>query len=80
MFSLNLKNELFRDVFDFSGYLLAYIVLVGRANKKRQARAVTLRGDWGGINARSRALRVAKTAMLRRLVYICKVVLDFCFM
>ena len=76
MFSLNLKKELFHDVFDFSGYLLACVVLVGRANK-RQARAVKLRGDWGGINARSRALRVAKTAMLRRLVYICKVVLDF---
>ena len=44
----------------FPVILLACVVLVGRAKKKRQARAVKLRGDWGGINARSRALRVAK--------------------
>ena len=34
------------------------------------------RGDWGGNNDRSRD----KTAMLRRLGYIYKEVLDFCFM
>ena len=34
------------------------------------------RGDWGGSNDRSRD----KTAMLRRLGYIYKEVLDFCFM
>ena len=34
------------------------------------------RGDWGGSNDRSRD----KTAVLRRLGYIYKEVLDFCFM
>ena len=34
------------------------------------------RGDWGASNDRS----LDKTAMLRRLVYIYKEVLDFCFM
>ena len=34
------------------------------------------RGDWGGSNDRSRD----KTAMLRRLGYIYKEILDFCFM
>ena len=38
------------------------------------------RGVWDGSNTRSRELRAKKTAMLRRLVYIYKEVLDFCFM
>ena len=38
------------------------------------------RGVWDGSNTRSRELRAKKTAMLRRLVYIYKEVLDFCLM
>ena len=73
-FSLNLEKQLFHDVFDFFGYLLACAVLVWRAVQAKAGEGCeTARKSGGGSNARSRE----ETAMLRRLVYIYKEVLDF---
>ena len=67
-------------MFDFSGYLLACAVLVWRAVQAKAGKGCEAARSLGWEQYLFARASREKTAMLRRLVYIYKEVLDFCFM
>ena len=67
-------------MFDFSGYLLACAVLVWRAVQAKAGEGCETARRLGREQCSFVRASRKKTAMLRRLVYIYKEVLEFCFM